>query len=83
MVGGGANSKKLEDKAEKILGFIQVIGTVVSVVGLMAIGIKYMLGSVEEKSEYKQTMIPYVIGAILVFSGSTIPQIIYQIAKNI
>ena len=83
MVGGGANSKKLEDIAEKILGFIQVIGTVVSVVGLMAIGIKYMLGSVEEKSEYKQTMIPYVIGAILVFSGSTIPQIIYQIAKNI
>ena len=42
-----------------------------------------MLGSVEEKAEYKQTIIPYLIGAALVFSGTTIPQILYQISKNI
>lgn len=83
MVGSvNGNSTKLEGKAENILGFIQVVGSVVSVIGLMAIGIKYMLGSIEEKAEYKQTMIPYIIGMILVFSGSVIPQIIYQIAKN-
>ena len=83
MVGGGANSKKLEDKAEKILGFIQVIGTVVSVVGLMAIGIKYMLGSIEEKAEYKKTATTYIIGAILVFSATTIPNILYRIGLGI
>ena len=49
----------------------------------MIIGIKYMLGSVEEKSEYKKTMIPYLIGAAIVFSGTTLPQIIYQLASNI
>ena len=83
MDGDGANSEELKEKTENVLGSVQVIGRVVSVIMLMAIGIKYMLGSVEEKAEYKQTIIPYLIGAALVFSGTTIPQILYQISKNI
>ena len=82
--GGGSegSSVKLEEMAETVLGIIQVIGTVVSVVMLIVIGIKYMMGSIEERAEYKQTLKPYLIGAFLLFSGTTIPQIIYQIAKN-
>ncbi len=83
MVGNAGGSDKLKAKAEIILGVIQVVGVVVSVIMLMAIGIKYMLGSVEEKSEYKKTLIPYLIGAVLVFSGTTIPNIIYLIARSI
>lgn len=82
-LGTGGSSQKLKDKAEKILGIIQVVGVVISVIMLMSIGIKYMLGSVEEKAGYKETFKPYLIGAVLVFSTTTIPQIIYQIAKNI
>lgn len=81
--GSGGSSVELEQKAETILGIIQVIGVVISVVMLMVIGIKYMMGSIEERAEYKQTLKPYLIGAFLVFSGTTIPQLIYQIAKNI
>ena len=81
---GTANeSAELTDKAENVLGIIQVIGTVVAVVMLMVIGIKYMLGSVEERAEYKDTLKPYLIGAFLLFSGATIPQIIYKIAQNL
>ena len=76
-------SAELTDKAENVLGVIQVIGTVVAVVMLMVIGIKYMLGSVEERAEYKDTLKPYLIGAFLLFSGATIPQIIYKIAQNL
>lgn len=81
--GSGGSSQKLEEKAETILGVIQVVGIVVSVVMLMIIGIKYMMGSLEERAEYKETLKPYIIGAFLIFSGTTIPQIIYQIAKNV
>jgi trbC/VIRB2 family len=83
MAGNGANSEELKQKTGNVLGIVQVIGSVVSVIILMAIGIKYMLGSVEEKAEYKKTLMPYLIGAALVFSGTTIPQILYQISKNI
>ena len=75
-------SQKLQNMAEKILGVIQIIGIVVSVMMLIVIGIKYMLGSVEEKAEYKETLKPYLIGAFLVFSVTTIPQIIYKLAQN-
>ena len=82
--GGGSSgeSTKLKGITEQILGIIQVVGTVVAVVMLIVIGIKYMTGSIEEKAEYKQTLKPYLIGAFLLFSGSTVPQIIYQISKN-
>lgn len=72
--------RKLEEMAEQILGVINTVGVVASVIILMVIGIKYMTGSVEEKAEYKNTMLKYVQGAALVFSATTLPNIIYKIA---
>ena len=51
-------------------------------IGIMLIGIKYMLGSVEEKAEYKKTMIPYIIGCIFIFSISTIVSVIYSLVSQ-
>ncbi len=72
----------LKTKAEGIIGIIRTIGVVASVVALMGIGIKYMMASLEERAQYKETMKPYIIGAFLVFTLSLIPQIIYDIMKN-
>mgnify|MGYP000776194846 len=38
-----------------------------------------MLGSTEEKAEYKKSMLPYVIGAVFVFASSAIAGAIYNI----
>lgn len=35
----------------------------------MILGIKYMMGSAEERANYKRSMIPFVIGAILLFAA--------------
>lgn len=80
--GSNADSPTLVGKANNLLGLIQVVGIVISVVMIMAIGIKYMLGSVEEKAEYKSTLVPYLIGAFILFTGTTLPNIIYQFTKN-
>lgn len=64
-----AASKQVNTIGSKILGVIQVVGTVIAVGALMVLGVKYMMGSAEEKAEYKKTMIPYVIGAILLFAA--------------
>lgn len=63
----------------KVITAISTIGSVASVVILVVMGIKYMLGSVEDKAEYKKSLIPYVIGAVFVFAASTIAGIIYGI----
>ncbi len=81
--GGQTGLGSMESKVENILGIIRTVGVVTSVVMLMAIGIKYMLGSIEEKAEYKQTLKPYIIGAFILFTGSLIPEIIYKFAQNI
>ena len=69
--------------ANKIIGAFQAIGSMVSVLALVIIGIKYMMGSVEEKAEYKKTMIYYIIGAILVFAISNISALLYDFATTL
>lgn len=66
----------------KIAGFIRIVGTIVSVGTLMIIGIQFMLGSAEEKAEYKDRMFPYIIGAILLFAASAFVDVIYGLFKN-
>lgn len=63
----------------KIITAISTIGAVVSVIVLVVIGIRYMFGSVEEKAEYKKSLMPYTIGALFVFAASTIAGIIYSV----
>ena len=53
----------------------------ISIIAMIALGIKYMMGSVEEKAEYKKTLLPYFIGAAFVFGATAIPQVIYNMFK--
>ena len=80
--GKDASSVELTKKANYIFTVLRTIGVVLSVVILIIIGIKYMLGSVEEKANYKETLLPYIIGAFLLFAGSVLPQIIYNIMQS-
>lgn len=68
-------------KAGVVLGAIRNVSVVVSVIVLMIIGVKYMIGSVEERAEYKKTMIPYIIGCVLAVSGTTLVSFIYNAVK--
>ncbi len=70
---------KLATIGNKIIGGIQYLGSIISVIVLIIIGIKYIIGSTEEKAEYKETMVPYVIGAVFVFAVSNILAVIAAI----
>lgn len=68
-------------KASGVLGWIKYIGIITSIVTLSIIGLKYMFSSVEGKAEYKKTMIPYIIGCLMVASISIFISVISYIAK--
>lgn len=78
-----SNTSEILNKANVIIGIIQAIGSIVSVVTLIIMGIRYMMGSVEEKAEYKKSMIPYLLGAIFLFAGSNILSIFYNYFKTL
>ncbi len=67
----------------QIIGIITTVGVVVAVVILLVLGIKYMMGSASEKAEYKKTMIPYLVGAILIFGASAITKVVVGLASGI
>ena len=70
-------STQIENVGKSIVGILQTVGIVLSVVVLIVLGIKYMMGSAEEKAEYKKSMIPYIVGAALIFAASAFAQVIY------
>lgn len=65
----------------KILSAVTTAGIVLSVIMLAVLGVKYMMGSAEEKAEYKKSMMPYLIGAVLIFAASTIATAVYNLAS--
>ncbi len=65
--------------SNQIIGIITTIGVVVAVIVLLILGIKYMMGSASEKAEYKKTMIPYLVGSILIFGASVITKVVVSI----
>lgn len=65
----------------QIIGVVRTVGVLVAVVILLILGIKYMIGSAEEKADYKKSMIPYIVGAVLIFAASTIAGIVYDMAS--
>lgn len=77
-----SNDQKAINIGNLIIGIIRKAGEAIAVLMLMIIGIKYILGSVAEKAEYKQTMWPYVLGAILIFAGAEFTNIIYKMING-
>ena len=76
-----ANADKVVSLGATIVTIMQTVVVVVAVVILLILGIKYMIGSAEEKAEYKKTMIPYIVGAILIFAATTIVNVVYNMAN--
>lgn len=78
IIAGEVKTDSISTAGKKLVGVFQAIGIVLSVVVLTVIGIKYLMGSAEEKADYKKSLIPYVVGAALVFTASIFAQSIYE-----
>ena len=80
--GSNTTGGQAAERIGRVLGIVRTIGTVVSVVMLVVIGIKFMFAGVEERADYKANLKPYLIGAFILFTGTLIPQLIYTFMQN-
>lgn len=74
----GGNSD-FSAKIGKIIGFLQWAGAIAGVLIITIFGIKYMMGSLEEKAEYKKSMIPFIVGAVVLIAAPQIAKLIFSI----
>ena len=82
MQNGTANTTKIQSIGANVLQIIRVVGIIIGVIVLAVLGLKYMAGSLEEKAEYKKTMIPWVIGAVLLIAAPTIALGIFNLVQD-
>lgn len=80
---GGINESKLRSTTDFLYNLLLAIGIVVAVIVGSILGIKYMMGSVEEKAEYKQTLLAYVISCAVVFGAFGIWKLVVNVLSGV
>ena len=78
----GSADPGIMSASAKILGAVQVIGYATAVIMLTYIGIKFLLATPDGQAKVKEQLIPYIIGAIILFAGSTFAVWIGQSARD-
>lgn len=73
----------LTDLGGKVLSILQIAGIIIGTIILVVLGLKYMMGSLEEKAEYKKTMIPYLVGAVIIFAAPSLAKGIFTLIGNL
>ena len=77
------NQKQLQKNINQIYNVIFGIGVALSVIIGSILGIKFMIGSIEEQAKIKETLVPYALGCIVVFGAFGIWKIIITLGGNI
>lgn len=61
-----------------IVNWIWGISIVVAVVVVMITGLKFIVGSTQEKAEYKKSLIPLVVGVLILVFATTIVKVLFR-----
>lgn len=78
---GGADAT-IGKVTSAVLSAIRYAGYGISLIMLTYIFIKYMLSGASEKAEVKKNLIPFAIGAVVLFAASTIVELLKVVAKD-
>ena len=73
---------KLQNTSNEIYNLL-TCAVIVAVIISAILGIKFMLGSMEEKAQIKEALIPFVIGCIVAFGAFGIWKIFITIGNNL
>lgn len=81
--GTSSDEIKIKRMGANALGIIQIIGYGIAVIMLTIMGMKYMYSATGEKAKIKERLIPYVIGAVLLFGAGLIIEIIKEFVFDV
>ena len=68
---------------DTILTFLQILSGIAAVIMIAISGFRYIVETPEVKGEIKKTMLPIVIGIILVFAAVSIAKFFLGMFKNV
>lgn len=68
---------------ERIVGTLQMAGTIISIIALIIIGMRYMFSSLETKAQMKGVIGYYIAGCVLVFATSNVLGFAYSVVEDV
>lgn len=74
---------ELKDTKNFLYNILLAFGIVITVITGMILGIKYMIGSVEERAELKTALIGYVVSCFVIFGAFGIWRLAVNILSDI
>lgn len=72
------NTTGMTKVAGQIIKIIRYAAVIIGAVLIAVFGIKFMIGSAEEKAEYKKSFIPLIVGIVVVFGSTYIAQLLFN-----
>lgn len=78
-----SNGNSITKGLNTILSLVRFIGSGISIIVVLMLGIKYMIASIEEKAEIKKKAVPIVIGCVILFATTNIVVMIKGIVDDI
>lgn len=75
--------ENLKDMSDTLYNILLVVGIIAAIIVGLIMGIKFIMGSIEEKAEIKTMLIPYIIGCVVVFGAFTIWKIVVDILQSV
>ena len=83
ITGATVDTTKVSSLAGRIIKFIQYVAIIGGAIILAVLGVKYMMGSVEEKAEYKKSFIPLIVGIVVVMGAISIANLLFNTFSGI
>ena len=77
------DDKDLKITASAMFKAFVAIGTALTVIIGVILGISFMLASAEDKAQIKEKMIPYAIGCVIIYGAFGIWRLVIQILEGI
>ena len=80
---GGLHQESIQEVSNSFYTVFLVVGICTAVVVIGILGIKFMIGSVEEKSQTKELLVPFIIGCVVIFGSFAIWKIVVVIGNRL
>ena len=72
---------KIKNLSDMIYNVLLILGTVIAVIVGSVLGIQFITGSVEQKAKVKDSLIPFVIGCVVIFGAFGIWKLVITILR--
>ena len=77
------DENSLQEMSNTLYNALLVVAVIVAVIVGLVIGIQFMTGSVAQKAKIKETLVPYIVGCVVIFGAFAIWKIVVNILGEV